>query len=179
MGPSITENCADLMADERTRTVHLRLLPDSIRDWCSPPTRGRGGIGRSLWPATILDERISAEERRDAERHARRNQREFNGIEAQIGVVVVKAGPELWEYALAWGTERRMLAPTEDGVLQGGDESYREDADREAICESGRSKLSASFRRKDTRVSFRPIRESRFGGHPGAFLFLQSDGMPS
>ena len=68
------------------------------------------------WPPAFLEELISAEERRDAERHARRDQRELNGIEAQIAVVT--AGPGFWEDALAWGTERRMLTPTEDGVLR-------------------------------------------------------------
>ena len=74
----------------------------------------RAGMDRhrsAVVAGEFLDEFISAEERRDAERHARRDQRELNGIKAQIGVV--KAGPELWEDALAWGTEWRMLTPTE------------------------------------------------------------------
>ena len=68
-------------------------------------------------PCRFWDELISTEERqRGGTRSARREQRELNGIEAQIAVV--KAGPGFWENALVWGTERRLLTPTEEGVLR-------------------------------------------------------------
>ena len=65
---------------------------------------------------TLREDLISAGERRDAERHARRDQRELNSIEAQIAVV--RAGPEFWSKALAWGAERRLLTPAEEGILR-------------------------------------------------------------
>lgn len=37
-------------------------------------------------------------------------------METQIAVVT--AGPEFWEEVLAWGTERRLLTATDEGVLR-------------------------------------------------------------
>ncbi len=67
------------------------------------------------WPRPFLDYLISTDERRDAARTARREQRQLNGVEAQIAVV--SAGPAFWSDALAWGSERGLLSPTELGVL--------------------------------------------------------------
>ena len=67
------------------------------------------------WPRPFLNDLISTDDRRDADRSARREQRELNSVEAQIAVV--NAGPAFWAAALAWGTERGMLTPTEAGVL--------------------------------------------------------------
>ena len=68
------------------------------------------------WPSDFLGDLNSIEERRDSKRRARRDQRELNGIEAQIAVV--GAGPEFWEEVLAWGSERRLLTSIDEGVLQ-------------------------------------------------------------
>ena len=67
------------------------------------------------WPQPFLHDLISTADRRDAVRSARREQRELNSVEVQIAVV--NAGPALWAAALAWGTERGLLTPTEVGVL--------------------------------------------------------------
>jgi len=67
------------------------------------------------WPRPFLDDLISAADRRDAARSARREQRQLNDVEAQIAVV--NAGPAFWADALAWGRERKLLTPTEVGVL--------------------------------------------------------------
>jgi len=68
------------------------------------------------WPAPFLDELISTEEQHEAVRGARREQRELNGIEMQIAVV--NAGPAFWSEALAWGSNRELLTPTELGILR-------------------------------------------------------------
>lgn len=68
------------------------------------------------WPASFLSDLNTIEERQDSQRRARRDQRELNGIEAQIAVV--RAGPDFWEEALAWGSERRLLASTDVGVIR-------------------------------------------------------------
>ena len=68
------------------------------------------------WPQPFLDNLISAEERQDAARGARREQRELNGMEIQIAVV--NAGPAFWADVLAWGSKRGLLTPTEAGVLR-------------------------------------------------------------
>lgn len=44
-----------------------------------------------------------------------RDQRLLNGIEAQT--VVVKAGGPLWRTVKEWGVSRRLLTPTEAGIL--------------------------------------------------------------
>ena len=67
------------------------------------------------WPRPFLDELISVEERKDADRGARRDQRELNDIEAQVAVV--KAGPAFWAEAVKWADARELLSPTELGVL--------------------------------------------------------------
>ena len=67
------------------------------------------------WPDAFVEGLISAQEQRDTARISRRDQRELNGIEAQIAVV--NAGGQFWFDALAWGRARRLLTPTESGIL--------------------------------------------------------------
>ena len=67
------------------------------------------------WPDPFLEGLISAQEQRDTARTARREQRELNGIEAQIAVV--NAGGQFWSDALAWGQARGLLTPMETGIL--------------------------------------------------------------
>ena len=67
------------------------------------------------WPGRFVDGLLSADERRDAARRGRGEQRMLNDVEVQIAVV--KAGPAFWADALAWGRERDLLTPTEVGVL--------------------------------------------------------------
>ncbi len=67
------------------------------------------------WPVELAGILISVEERRNAALSARREQRQLNGMEAQIAVV--RAGGYFWANALAWGRDRGLLTPTEMGVL--------------------------------------------------------------
>lgn len=67
------------------------------------------------WPGPFLDELVSADDRRDTARGARREQRVLNSVEMQIAVVDV--GSAFWADALVWGRERGLLTPTEDGIL--------------------------------------------------------------
>ena len=67
------------------------------------------------WPTAFLRTLLSTDEKREATRSARRVQRELNGIEAQIAVV--NAGAQFWSDALAWGKTKRLLTPTETGIL--------------------------------------------------------------
>ena len=67
------------------------------------------------WPQAFIDGLPSMEEQRNTARTARRDQRELNGIEAQIAVV--NAGAEFWMDALEWGKARRLLTPKEVGIL--------------------------------------------------------------
>ena len=67
-------------------------------------------------PPMIGDELISVEEQKDEARDARRDQRQLNGIEAQIAVV--NAGSEFWGDALKWGRSRELLTLTECGILE-------------------------------------------------------------
>ena len=68
-----------------------------------------------VWPRPFLNGLITKDDRRDEVRGARREQRQLNSVQAQIAVVT--AGPAFWAAALAWGTERELLTPTEAGVL--------------------------------------------------------------
>ncbi len=67
-------------------------------------------------PPTMADELISTEEQKDATRGARRDQKQLNGIEAQIAVV--NAGRKFWEDALSWGLPRELLTPFECEILE-------------------------------------------------------------
>jgi len=67
------------------------------------------------WPQLFLDKLVSKEERQDASRAARREQKVLNEVEAQIAVV--KAGAIFWNEALAWGNQRKLLTPVERGIL--------------------------------------------------------------
>ena len=68
------------------------------------------------WPRPFLNGLITIDDRRDEVRSARRKQRQLNSVQAQIAVV--NAGPAFWAAALAWGTERGLLTPTEIGILR-------------------------------------------------------------
>lgn len=68
------------------------------------------------WPAELDEALISAEHQRSAALSARREQRQLNGMEAQIAVV--NAGGDFWVGALAWGRERGLLTSTEIGVFK-------------------------------------------------------------
>ena len=67
------------------------------------------------WPEPFLVDLISTDERKNAARGARREQRELNSVEMQIAVV--NAGHAFWADTLSWGNERELLTPTEVGVL--------------------------------------------------------------
>ena len=68
------------------------------------------------WPDAFVEGLISVQEQRDTARTARRDQRELNGIEAQIAVV--QAGGQFWADALAWGQGRKLLTANETGILR-------------------------------------------------------------
>ena len=67
------------------------------------------------WPAELDEALVSADDRRSAALSARREQRQLNGMEAQIAVV--NAGGDFWADVLAWGRAQGLLTPTEIGVL--------------------------------------------------------------
>lgn len=67
------------------------------------------------WPEQFLDELITSEEQRENRRSAVKDQRILNGIEAQTAVV--NAGRELWRNVREWGASRKLLTPTEAGIL--------------------------------------------------------------
>ena len=68
------------------------------------------------WPGNFLDELISVEEKNAAARAVRQEQKQLEGIEAQISVT--KAGSKFWADALAWGRKRKLLTYAEAGILE-------------------------------------------------------------
>ena len=96
--------------------VHPPAGISNVTEWAKKP--GCWERVRNLvidWPDAFVQGLISADEQRDTARTARREQRELNGIEAQIAVV--NAGGQFWSDALEWGKARRLLTPAETGIL--------------------------------------------------------------
>lgn len=68
------------------------------------------------WPGAWLDELIGKDRIRAGKRAAIKDQKLLNGIEAQS--LVVSAGGQLWEQLSVWGQARKLLSPTELGILR-------------------------------------------------------------
>nr|WP_274533956.1 AIPR family protein [Nitrobacter vulgaris] len=68
------------------------------------------------WPASWLNELIGKDRIKEGKRAGIKDQKLLNGIEAQS--LVVSAGGQLWEQLGAWGQARKLLSPTEIGVLR-------------------------------------------------------------
>ncbi len=68
------------------------------------------------WTDELGDELVTLQDARNTARSARSEQRVLNGIEAQIAVV--NAGGPFWKDVLSWGKERKLLTPTESGILE-------------------------------------------------------------
>lgn len=67
------------------------------------------------WPKVFKRELITEEEQQENQADGVRDQRLLNGIEAQT--IVVQAGGPLWRTLKEWGISRRLLTPTEAGIL--------------------------------------------------------------
>lgn len=68
------------------------------------------------WPRNWLELLITSDEQRETRKSGVKDQKMLNGIEAQS--VVVNAGAGFWSEVLTWGARRRLLSPTETGVLE-------------------------------------------------------------
>jgi len=68
------------------------------------------------WPAAWLDELIGKDHIKAGKRDGIKDQKLLNGIEAQS--IVVSAGGQLWEQLSGWGQSRKLLSPTELGILR-------------------------------------------------------------
>ena len=68
-----------------------------------------------LWPDSLAETLIGAQEQKDKVRAAKKDQKITNGIEAQMAVV--NAGSEFWEKLKAWGADKKVLSPIDMGVL--------------------------------------------------------------
>jgi hypothetical protein len=67
------------------------------------------------WPSSWLAELVGQEQIQARRRDAVKDQRMLNGIQAQTAVV--NAGPEVWQSVREWGLEKKLLSPTEAGIL--------------------------------------------------------------
>jgi hypothetical protein len=68
------------------------------------------------WPEAWLNELIDKDRLKEGKRTGIKEQKLLNGIEAQA--LVVSAGGQLWGQLSAWGQARKLLSPTEVGILQ-------------------------------------------------------------
>lgn len=67
------------------------------------------------WPKDFQAELITKEEMRENKKDAVKDQKMLNGIDAQTAVV--KAGGAIWRSVKEWGVSKRLLSPTDAGVL--------------------------------------------------------------
>ena len=67
------------------------------------------------WPYKFVADLISAEEEQQGKKRAKKEQRELNGMEAQIAVT--NAGAGFWKDVLEWGHKRKLIAESEMVVL--------------------------------------------------------------
>ena len=115
-GPMLRETIA--VVAERVHDVLIE-PPEGMRnvtEWAKKQACwSRVRAIRIEWPMGLDDELMSAKDRQSAARSARGEQRQLNGIEAEMAVV--NAGGEFWANARAWGREQGLLSPTEIGVL--------------------------------------------------------------
>lgn len=68
------------------------------------------------WPRVWINELVSQAESKQSERSAVKEQKILKGIEAQTAVFGAGAG--FWRELHEWGQSRKLLTPTESGVLQ-------------------------------------------------------------
>ena len=67
------------------------------------------------WPADFLDQLLTAGEREQSLREARRDQTQLDGIAAQT--MVFQAGGDFWKSVLSWGASHQQLSPRETSIL--------------------------------------------------------------
>lgn len=116
----ISKNLQDALTLSAGEVQRIIVDPSSgsgnITEWAKQPACWtRVSALRIEWPQAWLDELLSAEERRTAERDGIKNQRILNGIEAQT--IVVNAGAETWRSVREWGSSRQLLSAKEEGIL--------------------------------------------------------------
>ena len=67
------------------------------------------------WPIELQRVLVSAQEQRETDRRAKKDQQVWNGIGAQSAVV--KAGGEVWAKLRDWGSERKLLSEKELAIF--------------------------------------------------------------
>jgi hypothetical protein len=108
---------------DRALEVAAKLANDVITDtdrnvteWAKQePCWTRVRETRNEWEDSWRSELTTLSEQTEERREARKDQQLLNGIEAQASVVA--AGGHLWKSVREWGIERKLLSPTEAGVL--------------------------------------------------------------
>ena len=68
------------------------------------------------WGSAFYDELISLEESKGVIRRAKKEQKELNGIQAQMAVVT--AGDRFWKDVLDWGRAKDLVTPKDAGILR-------------------------------------------------------------
>jgi AIPR protein/abortive infection phage resistance-like protein len=88
----------------------------NVTEWAKQPACWtRVSELRITWPNVWLQELIGQDKVQANRRAAVQDQRMLNGIQAQTAVV--NAGGDLWRSLRQWGTEERLISPTEAEIL--------------------------------------------------------------
>ena len=115
-GPSLDDAIAIAATRVHDVLVHPPAGTSNVTEWAKKQACWERVRNVEInWPNAFIGGLTSAAEQRNIARTARLEQRQLNGIEAQIAVV--NAGGKFWSDVLAWGTARRLLSPAETGIL--------------------------------------------------------------
>ena len=89
----------------------------NVTEWAKKPLCWeRVQALRLHWPRRFVALLLSGEERKEAERASRKDQRGLHRIQAQAAVV--EAGSDFWTEVLDWGRSRKVLSPREVSALR-------------------------------------------------------------
>jgi len=118
----ITPGLANVIAIGATQVKEIILNPGqhgsrNISEWAKQEACWKRVEALEVsWPDSLQGCLLTAGEQKDLNKQAGKNQKELNGIEAQIAVTT--AAPNLWANVKDWGNNGGFLTDTDRGVLK-------------------------------------------------------------
>ena len=117
---SVSEGLRETLTVAATAVHNVIVDPPTthrnVTEWAKQPACwSRVSRLRVNWPTGLDDELLTAAEVTSGRKAAAKDQRQLNGIDAQIAVV--NAGPNTWRAIRKWGIDEGMVSPSDVGIL--------------------------------------------------------------